>query len=239
MPKDAGPQSIVSNMSQDWSVQRPRMSDVAYERIRQAIVTGELEPGSKIKDSDLAERLGLSRTPVREALARLADTGLVEAKPGVYTMVTTLDRADVEATLSVVEVLDQLAVRTAVPHLTAEDIATMRRANARFAAAVKKNDTQAALAADDTLHGVIIDAAHNPLLKRLITQAEGPLHRIYYRKFSTLLGGQDTVEHHNQLIELCSAKDADNAARVTAEHRRHLGGLIAELFDTNEIGHTA
>src|SRR6476620_6072388 len=141
-------------MLQDWSVERPRMSDVAYERIRQAIVTGELEPGTKIKDSELAVRLGLSRTPVREAIARLADTGLVEAKPGVYTMVTTLNRADVEATLSVVEVLDQLAVRTAVPNLTTADITTMRQANTRFAAAVKKNDTQAALAADDTLHGV-------------------------------------------------------------------------------------
>ena len=217
-------------------MERPRMSDVAYERIRQAIVTGELEPGTKIKDSELAVRLGLSRTPVREAIARLADTGLVEAKPGVYTMVTTLNRADVEATLSVVEVLDQLAVRTAVPNLTTADITTMRQANTRFAAAVKKNDTQAALAADDTLHGVLVDAANNPLLKRLISQAEGSLHRIYYRKFSTLLGGNDTIDHHNQLIELCTEKDADNAARITAEHRRQLGGLIAELFDTNEIG---
>lgn len=90
------------------------MSDIALERIREAIVTGELAPGSKIKDSELAEYLGLSRTPVREALARLVDTGLVEAKPGAYTRITTLDRGDVEATLAVIEALDQLAVVTEV-----------------------------------------------------------------------------------------------------------------------------
>ena len=107
-------------------VERARMSDIALERIREAIVTGELAPGSKIKDSELAEYLGLSRTPVREALARLVDTGLVEAKPGAYTRITTLDRGDVEATLAVIEALDQLAVVTAVPNLTDEMIGAMR-----------------------------------------------------------------------------------------------------------------
>lgn len=109
------------------------MSDIAFDRIRDAIVTGELEPGAKIKDSELAEYLGLSRTPVREALARLVDTGLVEAKPAAYTRITTLDRADVDTTLAVIEALDQLAVTSAVPHLTDEMIATMRAANKDFA----------------------------------------------------------------------------------------------------------
>jgi DNA-binding GntR family transcriptional regulator len=225
----------VSEMSQDWSVARPRLSDVAYDRIRRAIITGELEPGSKIKDSELADRLGLSRTPVREALARLADTGLVEAKPGVHTLVTTLNRADVEATLDVVEVLDHLAVRSAVPNLTAADLTALRKANDQFAAEVRKNDIGAALAADDAFHSVIIDAARNPLLKRLISQSEASLHRIYHRKFSTLLGGTDTVDHHNALVTLCAAGDAAGAARLAADHRRQLGGLIAELFDADEF----
>src|SRR3989304_5916522 len=103
-------------------VERARMSDIALERIREAIVTGELAPGSKIKDSELAEYLGLSRTPVREALATLVATGLVEAKPGAYTRIPPLDRGDVEATLAVIEALDQLAVVTAVPNLTDEMI---------------------------------------------------------------------------------------------------------------------
>ena len=216
-------------------VERARLSDIALERIREAIVTGELAPGSKIKDSELAEYLGLSRTPVREALARLVDTGLVEAKPGAYTRITTLDRGDVEATLAVIEALDQLAVVTAVPNLTDEMIGAMRSANKDFAAAVKRNDIGRALTADDRLHSVIIDAAANPLLKKLIHQVHPQIHRIYYRKFSSLLGSQDSVDHHNRLIKLCADHDAEAAATLSAEHRRHLGGLIGELFDADEF----
>lgn len=86
---------IVRNMSLDSPVSRRLLSDEVFDRLRDSIVRGELVPGEKVKDGELAERLGLSRTPVREALARLADIGLVEAKPGVYTRITTLNRRDV------------------------------------------------------------------------------------------------------------------------------------------------
>jgi DNA-binding GntR family transcriptional regulator len=215
-------------------VERRRMSDVAFDRICDAIVTGELAPGSKVRDSDLADQLGLSRTPVREALARLIDTGLVEAKPAAFTRITPLDRADVESTLAVLEVLDQLAVRTGVPNLTADMIALMRTANDDLAQAIKADNIGAALAADDILHGVIVDAAGNPLLKRLIQQVHPQIHRIYYRKFSSLRGWQDALEHHNNLIRLCAAGDSDAAAEISSQHRRFLGGLIGELFDIDE-----
>ncbi len=210
------------------------MSDVAFDRICDAIVTGELAPGSKVRDSDLADQLGLSRTPVREALARLIDTGLVEAKPAAFTRVAPLHRADVESTLAVLEVLDQLAVRTGVPNLTPDMIALMRTANDDLAQAIRCEDIAAALAADDILHGVIVDAAGNPLLKRLIQQVHPQIHRIYYRKFSSLRGWQDALEHHDNLIRLCAAGDSDAAADISSQHRRFLGGLIGELFDIDE-----
>ena len=146
-----------------------------------------------------------------------------------------LDRGDVEATLAVIEALDQLAVVTAVPNLTDEMIGAMRSANKDFAAAVKRNDIGRALTADDRLHSVIIDAAANPLLKKLIHQVHPQIHRIYYRKFSSLLGSQDSVDHHNRLIKLCADHDAEAAATLSAEHRRHLGGLIGELFRRRRV----
>lgn len=210
------------------------MSDVAFDRICDAIVTGELAPCSKVRDSDLADQLGLSRTPVREALARLIDTGLVEAKPAAFTRISPLHRADVERTLAVLEVLDQLAVKTGVPNLTADMITLMRTANDDFARAIKADDIGAALAADDILHGVIVDAADNPLLKRLIQQVHPQIHRIYYRKFSSLRGWQDAIDHHDNLIGLCATGDGAAAAEISSHHRRFLGGLIGELFDTDE-----
>ncbi|MGW4848124.1 GntR family transcriptional regulator [Nocardia brasiliensis] len=216
-------------------VPRHRMSDIAFARIRDAIVTGELRPGARVKDIELAEHLGLSRTPVREALARLVDIGLAEAKPAAYTRITTLNRGDVETTLAVIGALDHLAVTCAVPNLTADMVAAMRAANDEFAEAVERNDIAAALTADDRLHGVLIDAAGNPLLKKLLHQVHPQIHRIYYRKFSTLLGGHETVEHHRRLIDLCATHDGKAAAELSAIHRRHLGGLIAELFEANEF----
>jgi DNA-binding GntR family transcriptional regulator len=219
----------------DSPVERPRFSDIAYRRLRDAIITGELAPGEKLRDGDLATRLGLSRTPVREALSRLTDAGLVEAKPGVHTRVTTLNRHDVETTLSVLQVLDELAVRTAVPLMTKDDLDQMRAANQEFERGVQALDVDAALTADDHFHGVVFAAARNPVLTRVVELIHPQVHRIVHRKFSTLLGGRDTIDHHALLIKLCEAGDAEKAAQVSADHWRHLGGLIGELFDTDAL----
>ena len=101
---------------------------------------------------------------------------LVEAKPGVYTRITTLNRRDVEKTLAVLRSLDQLAVETAVPVMTEQDLQRMRRANRDFERAVAANDTTAALAADDRFHGIPIAAADNPVLSRIVEQLHPQIH---------------------------------------------------------------
>lgn len=229
----------LSTMLVDGPVDRRRLSDIAFARLRQAIVTGALAPGIKLKDAELADQLGLSRTPVREALGRLADAGLVEAKPGVHTRVTTLNRPDVEATLAVLEALDHLAVTSAVPRLTADDVKSMKRAHRDFAAAVRRKDVATALRADGKYHGVILDAADNPVLSRLVEMIHPQVQRIVYRKFTNLIGSRETVEHHARLLQLCEAGDAEQAAAVSAEHWRQLGGLIAQLFESDELESTS
>jgi DNA-binding GntR family transcriptional regulator len=216
-------------------VDRPKMSDAAFERIREAIVRGELVPGEKIKDADLAEKLGLSRTPVREALSRLVDSGLVESKPGVYTRISTLNPDDIAANLAVLKALDSLAVESAVPNLSEKDFDAMREANGNFAAAVQGQDVAKALAADDAFHHVIIEAAGNPVVARVIEQLHPQLHRILYRKFSGLLGGEETINHHEALIKVCERGDAHAAAIMSGEHWSHLGDLIRGLFDSKEL----
>ncbi|MEU2775953.1 GntR family transcriptional regulator [Streptomyces sp. NPDC007162] len=222
-------------MSLDSPVSRRLLSDEVFHRLRDSIVRGELVPGEKVKDSELAERLGLSRTPVREALARLADIGLVEAKPGVYTRITTLNRRDVEKTLAVLRSLDRLAIETAVPAMTERDLRSMREANRAFERAVAANDITAALEADDRFHAVPIAIADNPVLSRIVEQLHPQIHRILYRKFSTLLGGRNTIEHHDQLVDICATRDAAAAADLSGQHWSELGGHINQLFDTNQF----
>lgn len=214
-------------------VARRLLSDEVFQRLRDSIVRGELTPGEKVKDSELAERLGLSRTPVREALARLTDIGLVEPKPGVYTRITTLNRRDVAKTLAVLRSLDQLAVETAVPLMKPADLDRLRQANRDFERAVTADDVDAALEADDRFHAVPVTVADNPVLSRILDQLHPQIHRILHRKFSGLLGGRNTIEHHDRLIELCATGDAAAAARLSADHWSELGGHINQLFDAD------
>ena len=225
----------VRTVSLDSPVSRRLLSEEVFHRLRDSIVRGELAPGEKVKDAELAERLGLSRTPVREALARLVDSGLVEAKPGVYTRITTLNRRDVENTLAVLRSLDHLAIETAVPLLTKRDIDRMRQANRDFEHAVAADDPVAALEADDRFHAVPLATADNPVLDRVVEQLHPQIHRILYRKFSTLLGGRNTVEHHERLVALCARADARAAADLSSRHWSELGGHIGRLFETNEL----
>ena len=140
-------------------VQRTLLRDRAYEAIRDAIVAGEIEPGAVVRDADLAERLGLSRAPVREAFSRLVDEGLLESKPQSYTRVTPVVAADVRDAAAVVGAMHELAARVAVPRLFAADVQAMRAANERFAAAVGAGDVDGALRADDDLHDVLVRVA--------------------------------------------------------------------------------
>src|SRR5918998_472743 len=138
-------------------VRRVLLRDQALTLLREAIVTGDLAPGEVIKDADLAERLGLSVAPVRAALARLADEGLVEAKPQSHTRVTPLVVDQVRDAAVVVRSMHELAAREAVGRLDEADVEAMRRANADFAAAVDAGDLDAALEADDRLHGLLLE----------------------------------------------------------------------------------
>jgi DNA-binding GntR family transcriptional regulator len=213
-------------------LRRPPLRFEAYDVLLDAIIRGDLAPGEQIRDVELAASLGLSRTPVREAISRLVDLGLVESKPGAYTRISVPTRTDVLATLKVLSALDNIALRDGIPALTDEHIARLREANRAFEAAVAAVDATAALAADDSFHGVFVEAAANAVVARLLGQLHPQIHRILYRKFSNLLGGRDTVEHHEQLIALCLTGDVDATAALSAAHWSHLGDLIEELFDS-------
>ena len=124
---------------------RPLLRDDVLDRIRDAIVDGTLTPGEQVRDADLATWLGVSRTPVREALLELGRAGLVRSSPGRSTVVSPLESDDVRDAQRVVAAMHRLAVLTAVPRMTAVDLDRMRAANARFAAAHAAGDAAKAM----------------------------------------------------------------------------------------------
>jgi DNA-binding GntR family transcriptional regulator len=202
------------------AVDRTLLRDDVYRRLRDAIVDGTFTPGEQLKDGELAEWLGVSRTPVREALLRLAASGLVVALPGRSTTVSAIDAPMVRDARDVVAAMHELAVREATGRLSDRDVERMREANRRFAAAVSSGDVGAALDADEELHRIPVTALGNHALEAVLEQF-GPLVRRAERlRFD--LDGQESTEQHERLIDLMAAGDAQGAAAVAFEIWRSL-----------------
>ena len=190
---------------------RTLLRERAFAMLRTAIVDGTLEPGERLVDADLCAWLGVSRTPVREALAHLEKTGLVQIRPGSRTVVTPLDvRAAAEAQ-AVAASMHELAARTAVPLLTASHCSEMETANRAFATALTSEDVEAAIAADDAFHRVFVDLAANRLLAAILDDVTPLLRRMERVRFASLVG-RESVAQHARIIEFARRGDADGAA---------------------------
>ncbi|HEX6150724.1 GntR family transcriptional regulator [Nocardioides sp.] len=195
------------------AVPRSLLRDEVFARLRELIVDGTLAPGETLRDQELAAWLGVSRTPVREALLRLADVGLVVSRPGSSTVVSPLEVRAVRDARDVVAAMHEVAVREAVGQLTREDLATMRTANKLFAAAIRAGDAEAALDADDTLHQVPVEVAGNRAVQAVLDQYTPVVRRAERLRFSSLTG-RGSVTRHAELIRLCGAGDVEAAAAL-------------------------
>jgi DNA-binding GntR family transcriptional regulator len=217
----------------DAPPRRALLRDDVYTRLRDAIVDGTLTPGEQLRDQEVAAWLGVSRTPVREALLRLGQAGLVHAAPGRSTTVATLDARAIRDAQAVVASMHQLAVELAVPQLGASDIASMREANGRFAPALRRGDAEAAVAADDDFHAVAVRAAANHAIETVLEQFTPVLRRLERLRFASL-PGRASVALHDRLTDLCEAGDTAAAAGVARETWETLRPLIAALEDAEQ-----
>lgn len=201
-------------------VDRSLLRDDVYRRLQHAIVDGTLQPGEQLRDAELGAWLGVSRTPVREALLKLAANGLVVAQPGRSTVVSEIEDASVRDARDVVAAMHELAVREVAGHLSADHIARMRAANRRFAEAIAREDRAAALDADTDLHAVPVQVWGNAALADVLDHFGPVVRRAELSRFGT--DGASSVRRHEHLIELCERGDADGAAAVAFDTWRSL-----------------
>ncbi len=196
---------------------RSLLRDNVYGSIRDAIVDGTFAPGERLKDTELESWLGVSRTPIREALLRLERAGLVIAEPGRATTVAPYDVASTGSAQQVVAAMHELAARLAVPSLTKADIEGMVEANARFERALQRLDVEAALAADDDFHTVFVAASRNDVLREVLAQTTPVLRRAERMRFASFAAG-DSAAQHARIIELARSGDAEGAALACREN---------------------
>ena len=203
------------------------LRDTVHDRLRDAIVDGTLAPGEVVRDTELAAWLGVSRTPVREALLRLGETGLVRAAPGRSTVVAEIDLDEVREAHAVVVAMHRLAVAEAVARITDADLDRMRAANERFATAIEERDTGAALAADDDFHAVAVEVSGNRAVATVLAQLSPVVRRLERRRFASG-AGSESVALHDRLVEACASGDADAAADVAFRTWQNLADLIPD-----------
>lgn len=219
------------------ALDRSLLRDEVFERLRDAIVDGTLAPGEQLRDGDLATWLGVSRTPIREALQRLAHAGLVMASPGRSTIVTSLDARTVRDAQAVVASMHDIAVRTAVPLLTTSDLQTMREANQEFTRALNSGDVDAALRADDAFHDVPVQVAGNAAVAAVLEQFTPVVRRLERLRFSTL-AGHESIALHASLVRHCSTGEVEEAVAVshaTWSTLSHLLDIATPEMTTPEI----
>jgi DNA-binding GntR family transcriptional regulator len=211
----------------------PLLRDEAHARLEQAIMDGELAPGQQLRPDELAGALGLSRMPVREALARLADAGLVETRPRSGTRVSPLRLDDTSQALAVITAMHELAVHEAVPSLEPAHIERLEKAGRRFAEAVSRGDHEQAIAADDEFHGLFIEVAANRPLSETVMRYMPILRRAEALRFGSL-PGRRSIAAHAQILAAARTGNTVAAVHATRANWDSLAAQIQQSMDEDQ-----
>ncbi|MFD0824194.1 GntR family transcriptional regulator [Neobacillus sp. M.A.Huq-85] len=207
------------------SIDRPVLRDQIYESLKKAIITLELEPGKRILDKDLAAEFGVSRTPVREALKRLEDEGLVESLPGSQTRITKINLEEARNAFTVVATLNNLAARLAIPQISTEEIERMEAKNNELQKALEEKNIIGAVEADDQFHHVLLKASDNPEIEIALERIMPKIRRLEFSKFSSV-DGHHSLEQHRQIIAACKAKNSNLATALVEENWLSLSRVL-------------
>lgn len=197
---------------------RTFIRDEVYESLREWIVYGNLEPGEKLKDQELATQLGVSRTPVREALRKLEDEGLVKTAANRWTRVTLITQKDAECIYPIIQKLEELALTLAFPKISAQHIRQMENTNNKLKEALNSNDSRAAMQADEAFHQTFINAANNNELSTILKQLKAKYKRIELAYFSDADLLLASFEEHQMLITALKEKNLEAANKALASN---------------------
>lgn len=203
-----------------------------YARLSAWIIDGTLRGGEALRDQDIAAQLGVSRTPVREALRRLEDEGLVETALNRWTRVAPLRAGQAAELYPVVEALEGLALRLALPALTAQDLVVLERLNLRLQQAARERDAQGAVEADTAFHDLWIERSGNRELQHTLRALKRKLRRLELAYFDAADLGLASLAEHAALLDALRAGNPEQAvSALQANWQGSLGRLQRSLSD--------
>ena len=201
---------------------RPNLSEDVYEAIKKRLGDKDLQPGAKIKEEKLARELGVSRTPIREALNKLEREGLVEIIPRYGTFVANLSPQDIEEIYDLRAALEALAIRLSFSKVDKEkfhkkllEIAASHKKCEEF---VEKGNFEPYIKADITFHNFLVTSSQNSRLIQIMKNLNAQIQLCRMESFSVPGRAKRSLKEHEQIIDALLQDNIDKAEKLMVEH---------------------
>jgi len=215
-----------------FPIARQALPEAAAERLRSLIIEGELAPGARLNERELSERLGVSRTPLREAFRMLAADGLLVQLPNRGAQVVALSRDDVRHAFEVMASLESLSGELATQRVTDRDIADLRAMQAEMEAAHAAHDLPNYYRVNRGIHDRINAIAGNPILTQTFRTLNMRLHALRFRSNLVPTKWDQAVGEHRDMIDALAARDGATLRDILARHLKAKLQAVLETMDT-------
>ncbi|MDK8189939.1 GntR family transcriptional regulator [Paenibacillus sp. UMB7766-LJ446] len=190
-----------------------------FSQLQRWIIDGTLQPGEKLIDAELADSLGVSRTPIREAFQLLEVQGLVSTHPGKETKVTEIEKDDIFKMYSTMAALQALAAEVTAKIIVPEQIEQLRLINLEFASAIKSGQAYQAMETDEQFHNLIVEYSDNPYVTSFSASLQIHIRRFKYVFLKQpITATQASVDEHASIIKAFERKDSDCAQALMKQN---------------------
>ncbi len=194
------------------------LRDIVFNTLRQAILKGELEPGERLMEVSLAQKLGVSRTPVREAIRKLELEGLVTMIPRRGAEVARISEKNLRDVLEVRRGLEELAVELACARLTDNQIVELKKSNVEFENSLTSNDVTLIAEADERFHEIIYRATGNERLVQVINNIKEQMYRYRLEYIKESSKRPSLVIEHKAIVNALERRNVDEAKHQMRAH---------------------
>lgn len=194
------------------------LRNVVFNTLRDAILRGDLQPGERLMEIHLAKKLGVSRTPVREAISMLEQEGLSVTYPRRGAQVAKMTVKDLDDVLEIREVLDTLAASLACRNMNSDDINNLAAACADFEKATRGNDIREVVRTDEAFHNVIYEASGNPRLRAILLNLKGQMYRFRFEYVKDKSNYPFLIKEHKDILEALKTRNEEEVIKHTKKH---------------------
>ena len=208
------------------------LRNVVFNTLRDAILRGELTPGERLMEIPLAQKLGVSRTPVREAISMLEREGLAVTYPRRGARVAKMSEKDLDDVLEIREVLDTLAVSLACDNMTDEDLDRLEQAVDSFEESTKSKDVRSIVKQDENFHNIIYECSNNSRLRMILTNLKEQMYRFRFEYVKDSSTYPTLIAEHREILLGLRARDKEQLVKLTKTHLNNQMNRVREIIKT-------